>query len=194
MGRKPTPGAQDHILDIATRLFDAHGVRAVGLQQIIDECGCGKNLLYREFASKDELVAAYLQRYHDEWLEMVAQSIAPFEGDPAAQLIAIVKAIVQKRATEDYRGCPMHNTYAEFPEPDHPAHQVAIHHFRTVREQLLDLTKQLGVPQPQVLADRILLILDGLQASLCEDPSTAQIAVQLIEEIIHSATREYATT
>jgi AcrR family transcriptional regulator len=98
MARQAAPGTRDHILDNAGRLFRRHGVRAVGMQQIIDECGCGKNLLYREFPSKDDLVVAYLERCQDQWTEMMDDATRPYEerGDAAGQLVAMVRVAVQQ--------------------------------------------------------------------------------------------------
>jgi AcrR family transcriptional regulator len=191
MGRRPAADARDRILDTAARLFDAHGVHAVGLQQIIDGCSCGKNLLYREFASKDDLVVAYLRRCVQDWETRVAAAIEPLAGDPAAQLLAIVRATVDKSACTPTRGCPLRNTLAEFPEPDHPAHRLAVEHFDGVRRQLHDLAKHTGARDPGTLADRIMLIIDGLYANgaTLGPNGAAAAAVDFAEDVIAAATR-----
>jgi AcrR family transcriptional regulator len=188
MARKPAPGTRDRILDIAAQLFYDRGVHAVGLQQVIDEYGCGKNLLYREFPSKDELVVAWLERCREDWNAKVQRAIEPLDGkDPAAQLVAIVRAAADDLTCPGFRGCALRNTHAEFPDADHPAHQVAVDHLVGVRAQLRELATQAGADDPEQLADRIMLILDGLLttgAVLGRDGPPAA-AVDLAEQIVH---------
>lgn len=191
MPRQPAAGTRDHILDTAAGLFDAHGIHAVGLQQIIDKYGCGKNLLYREFPSKDDLIVAYLRRCQQEWTQTVEAATEPLSGDPDAQLVAIVRAVAAKATTNGTRGCALRNTYAEFPDAGHPAHRVAADHFEAVRALLHDLAKQTDAPDPGTLADRVMLILDGVYANgaTLGPAGAASAAVAFTEEVVAAATR-----
>ena len=189
MARSPAPGTRDRILDTATRLFREQGVRAVGLQQIIDECGCGKSLLYREFASKDALVVAYLEHAQAEWSEIMDEALRPHTGDPAAQLVALVQAVADQVAATDYAGCPFRTTHAHFPAPDHPAHRVAVRHVRDLRARLRRLARLARARNPAALGDRLLLIIDGLyvNGSMLGDRAAGATAVALAEELVREA-------
>jgi AcrR family transcriptional regulator len=191
VARKPASGTRDRILDNAGRLFREHGVRAVGMQQITDECGCGKNLLYREFASKDELVAAHLQRCQQEWTAIMEAATRPHAGDPAGQLLAMVRAVGRQIAAPDFRSCPFRATHAEFPDADHPGHRLSVEHVKNMRRQLRRLAKQAGARDPQALADRLMLIIDGLyiNGAMLGPKGAATAAVGLAEELVSAATQ-----
>jgi AcrR family transcriptional regulator len=162
MARTSTPGTRDRILEHATRLFDEHGARAVGMQQIIDECGCGKNMLYREFASKDDLVVAYLGRCHEEWTAVVDEALRPLAGDPAGQLVAIVAVAARQVGVPSYRGCPFRTAQAQFRDPSHPVHRAAGRHLDALHDRLRALAARAGARDPEVLADRLMLVVDGV--------------------------------
>src|SRR5262245_13853444 len=53
---------RDRLLDAADRLFYAEGVRAVGIDRVLEEANAAKASLYSHFGCKDELVAAYVAR------------------------------------------------------------------------------------------------------------------------------------
>jgi AcrR family transcriptional regulator len=52
---------RQRILDTAGHLFYRHGFHAVGVDLIIEHAGVAKTTLYRHFASKDQLIVAYLE-------------------------------------------------------------------------------------------------------------------------------------
>ena len=189
MARRPAPGARDRILDVASRLFLEHGVHPVGLQQIIDECGCGKNLLYRQFASKDELVVAYLRRCRQQWEAVVDQAIQQAGDDPADQLLAVIRAVGGQVSAPGYRGCPFLNTHAEFRDPGHPAHQVSAEHFAKLRQQLRELADRGGLNDAHGVAERILIIVYGLYSAgaVLRARDMVPNAVMLAEDTIRTA-------
>jgi len=194
MARHPTPGARQRILDTAAKLFNEEGVRAVGLQQVIDACGCGKSLLYREFASKDELVVAWLQQCRGTWDELVARATEGLDDDPAAQLVAIVAVVAEQVSVPGARGCALRNTHAEFPDPDHPAHRVAVEHVAAMRQQIHDIARRTTAADPDTLADRLMLLLDGVYSNgiMLGPRGAAPAAVAFAEDLVRSATREDA--
>lgn len=189
MPRTPAPGTRDRILDTAARLFYDHGVHAVGQQQVVEECGCGKNLLYREFASKDDLVVAYLERKRREWETLFRETTRPYAGNPAAQLVAVVRDAVERVTAPEYRGCPFQNVTAEFPDPAHPAHVLSTAHRAEVLAALHALAVETGARHPDTLADRIMLIVDGVYANgaILGRRGAAAAAVGFAEDVVRGA-------
>ena len=61
------PGVRDRILATASDLFYQHGIRAVGVDLVVEKAGVAKTSLYRHFGTKDDLVVAFLQRMDEEF-------------------------------------------------------------------------------------------------------------------------------
>ncbi|MEV7094054.1 TetR/AcrR family transcriptional regulator [Amycolatopsis sp. NPDC051045] len=188
MPRKPTPDARERILETATRLFNRYGVHAVGMQQIIDECGCGKNLLYGQFASKDDLVVAYLKRCSGDW-DAIVDGARAAAGSPGGQLVELVREVGVRVSEPGTRGCPLRTTFAEFPDRRHPAHRVSMDHFTRVRTQLRELAAETPAPDPERLADRVMFIIDGLYTNgpIFGDEG-AKTAVAFAEDVVRAET------
>jgi AcrR family transcriptional regulator len=189
MARKPAAGTRSRVLDTAAALFYEQGVRAVGMQQIIDEAGCGKSLLYREFPSKVDLVSAYLTWARREQDEYAAEARRNAGKDAASQLIAVVQGVSDSVRVPRYRGCPFRNYLAEFADHTDAAGRIATAYLHDTRTQIDTLVDELGVAHPNVLADRIWLIVEGLHSAAAHPGSgqAGKIAVALVAELIDNA-------
>lgn len=152
--------ARDRILDTAKRLFYRDGFRAVGIDRIIAEAGVAKMTLYRHFASKDDLIVAYLEesnRQYWEWLDGATNHIE----DPVERLMAIFEEVERVSTSPQCLGCTFQGTAAEFPDRNHRGHQVALAHKQATRDRFADLARQGGLNDPEQLADQLLLLMDG---------------------------------
>lgn len=152
--------AKERILDTADRLFYRDGFRAVGIDTIIAEAGVAKMTLYRHFPSKDDLIVAYLEKSNQVFWERLEQQTSGI-ADPTEQLIAIFSGIEQFASRPENLGCTFQAVASDFPDAEHPGHQVAIAHKRAVRQRLADLAHQADLTQPDELANQLLLLLDG---------------------------------
>lgn len=152
---------REHILETASGLFYRRGVRAVGVDLVIQEAGVAKTSLYRYFPTKDDLIVAFLEREDvDFWAvwDAVARQHA---DDPMGELEAHMRWIGERLSRSNYRGCPQINVAAEFAEPDHPARQVSRAHMHALRARLESIARRLDVPRPQELAAQLALLVNG---------------------------------
>jgi AcrR family transcriptional regulator len=189
MPRRPAPDTRDRILDNACRLFADHGVHGVGMQQVVDETGCGKNLLYREFASKDDLVLAWLARSQDQRRAAIDEAVAAHPDEPAAQLVALVREMAEEVAEPGYRGCALRTTHAEFPDPGHRVHQRTTEYVEEVQARLCEMAAQAGAADPEALGRRLMLIIDGMVSNGAVLGGTGAVAeaVAFAEDVVSAA-------
>lgn len=152
--------ARDRILDSASELFYRDGYHAVGIDTIVERSGVAKMTLYRHFPSKDNLIAAYLERANVEFWDWLEGEIASAD-EPRAKLIAAFDATAKVAASPRCLGCTFQAAASEFPELDHPGHRVALAHKRQALERFADMAGQAGLRDPDGLASHLLLLMDG---------------------------------
>ncbi len=153
--------AREAILETAGDLFFREGFRAVGVDTIIERSGVAKMTLYRHFRSKDDLIAAYLEDANRKFWVWFNESIAHAGDQPRLQIIAFFEALEKLVTTPQCYGCPFLNAVVDFPERNHPGHQVALDHKQAVRARFLELAQGAGARTPEILANQLLLLMDG---------------------------------
>ncbi len=157
-------GARAKILATARELFYAEGIRAIGVDTIVERSGVAKSSLYRLFRAKDELVEAFLRSEDEEfWAQW--DKVAASTGDPLAQLRAHLEWIGRYIGTSRFRGCPFLNATAEFPDPGHQARAVCREHKAELRRRIEMLAQAAGLANPGLVADQLALVIDGAFAN-----------------------------
>jgi len=159
MATKLTPAGR-RILDTAAALFYDQGLHAVGVDTVAREAGVTKKTLYDCFGSKDELIAAYLRERDERWRDRLTRTVEA-AGDPRARLLATFDALGTWMRAENPRGCAFVNAFAELPAADHPGHRVATEQKEWLLGYLTDLASGTGLPHPETLARRLLLLHEG---------------------------------
>jgi AcrR family transcriptional regulator len=180
--------AADRIRAAARELFYREGIRAVGVDEIVNRAGVTKPSLYRSFSSKDELAAAYLRDYDGEFWTRFEQSASKHPGDPKAQILDYIGGLGERAQRPDYRGCGLSNAALEYPAHDNPARLVAEDHKRRLRLRLTEMAKGMKAKRPEVLADGLLLLIEGIfvTGQLFGDRGPAMHAAEIAEMMIEA--------
>ncbi|WP_044531445.1 TetR/AcrR family transcriptional regulator [Herbaspirillum sp. B65] len=131
---------RDRILQVAQDLFYRHGVRATGVDRVIAEAGVTKVTFYRNFPSKDDLIRAFLQQRHEQWITWFKKRLAiSLESQTAANrkkhpLDPLLEVAGEWFNAPSFRGCAFANTVAEVGHSMPSIIEIAQKHKREVQE------------------------------------------------------------
>lgn len=158
--------ARERLLNTATGIFYASGIHSVGVERIVAEAKVTRATFYRHFPSKEDLVAAYLNRIHQSirgQLELVVAS-----GRPAADVLrAIAQQIAEQIRTPGFRGCAFLNAAAEYPDADHPVRQAVLAHREWFLTAITELFAQRSDAPAEGAARHFVMLRDGVMSSGC---------------------------
>lgn len=160
---RPTgPETRKRIITAANTLFYLHGIKATSLDSIAEKAGVTKRTLYYHFRSKDDLIAEYLVSRDQPNLNAFQAWFKNGEGGIPEKTYAIFAGVADAARHPKWRGCGFQRTVGELAnKPGHPAFKIASAHKKTVESWLAEEFANGGLPQPEMTARQVMLLLEG---------------------------------
>lgn len=138
--------ARDRILAAAYELFSRQGIRAVGIDAIIERSGVARMTLYRHFKSKEQLVLAFLSQREAFWTSGWLQAeVMRRAGTARERLLAIFDVFGEWFKVEGFEGCTFINVMLETTDREDVVHRATVDYLRRIREFLSALAAEAGV-------------------------------------------------
>jgi len=186
------PDTRERILRTASELFYREGTRAVGVDLIVARSGVAKTSLYRHFATKDDLIEAFLQLEDEDFWRHWDTVAAQHKGAPREELDAQLQWLGERIARPGYRGCPQINIAAEYADENHPARKIAVAHKQELRRRLADLARAMRIDAPETFALRLGTVIDGALSSgrALHAEGPAKFLLELAHLLIPKKTRK----
>jgi AcrR family transcriptional regulator len=183
--RQTRSDARERILETAYELFARRGIRAVGVDEVIEHAGVAKATLYRHFPSKDDLVIAFLalreERWTVEWVEAEARRRG---ATPEEQLLAIFELFDEWFHRDDFEACSFINVLLEM-GPAHPTGRASVQHLENIRTIVSRLAEEAGLRDPDAFARSWHILMKGSIVSATEgDAEAAQRARSMARLLI----------
>lgn len=178
---------RERLLEAAGELFYTEGVHTVGIDRVIERAGVAKASLYSTFGSKDGLVKAYLEEYHDRMISR-RRAAAEAESDPVAAILAVFDSLARDYQRPDYNGCAFSGARAE--EPAGGQVDAAARAYRAeMREIFRELCVKAGAREPELLAWQLQLLYSGgaESAKIERDAEVAAAQRAAVETLVASA-------
>jgi AcrR family transcriptional regulator len=182
-----SPKARQRILDAAYDLFSQHGIRAVGIDSIIERSGVARMTLYRHFQSKDDLVLAFLEdrerRWTRDWLQCEVRRRA---STPADRLLVIFEVFDGWFRQADFEGCSFINVLLEVADPADAVHQASRDYLANIRAFLEELATETGVVDPKGFARQWHILMKGSIVAAAEGDTDAALRAQEVARLLLS--------
>jgi AcrR family transcriptional regulator len=179
-------GARERILRAAAGLFYEQGINTTGMAELSEVASVSKRTLYQHFASKDELVEAYLKRFDEEKAAGPEKALDRTELTPRERLVGMFDVV-----SASTRGCPYLNAAIEIADVDSPARHLITEHKQRFTEKLIEVAREAGATEPELLGHQLAVLFDGAAAGVTTDRTggSASFAKSAAETLIDLAIR-----
>jgi AcrR family transcriptional regulator len=152
---------RERLLDAAYDLFAANGIGQVGIDRILAKSGCAKASLYSNFASKNDLAIAFLDKREAQWTHAWLEAeIRGRSSNPTGRLLAMFDAFNGWFRRKDFEGCSFIKALLES-TTGNPVHQAAANHLSNLRAIIRDLAEEANLRQPEKFAQAWQMLMKG---------------------------------
>lgn len=182
---------REHLIDTALELFARHGFQAVGIDTVIARAGVAKMTLYHHFRSKEELIAAALERQAHAIAGKLGGFVAAAGDQPQARILAVFDWLEAWFRSPDYQGCLFIKAACEYPENGDIPRIVAVAFKQETERILRELCAELPGVNSAALARQLALLVDGatVLSFIYRSPAPADDARAAARALLAGATK-----
>ena len=180
-----TSQARERILSTAYELFSRKGIRAVGVDEVIESAGVAKATLYRHFRSKDDLAVAFLGRREELWTHGWVEVEARRRGATAEeQLLAIFDLFDEWFRRKDFEACSFINVLLELNDRQNPVSRACVLHLENIRAVVRTLAEEAGLRDAESFARSWHILMKGSIVSAAEGDADAARRAQAMARLL----------
>ncbi len=192
VGQSPQASSKrQHIVETAYRLFAKDGFHATGIDRIIAEAQVAKMTMYRNFPSKDGLIAEVLDERFRRF-ETQLDRMAALPRQPEGMIDDIIDWYGRWFDRADFNGCLFAHALAEYGSPGHPVFEAAVRQKESLGRRMADiLEKLMPGAEAETASTTILMLLEGatLMAEMGQGGKAIDAARKAASDIIAAGRR-----
>lgn len=161
-GSLEVASTRTRLLDAAAHLFYDQGVH-IGVEALCRRAGVSKRSMYQLFESKDDLLAASLERSVPGYLALLLPTDDP-QLSPRQLVLHVFERLEVVIADPSFRGCPYVSASMELKSPEHPARVVARRFHDSLTAFFSAALSETETPDRELVAKQLTLVHDGATA------------------------------
>lgn len=179
---------RQQIINAAFDLFSANGFFATGVDLIMRTANVSKRTLYKYFPTKNDLILAVLEYYRSDYKERLKKLIGRNDYSPREKILAIFDDAGSWFGNANFHGCLAVNAMAEYSGKDHQIENSCQCFKEWERNMLQELASELGAHQPEQLAFKLFVLLEGMAATAQVNNSAPPVDMsKMASELIDGA-------
>lgn len=180
---------RNELIQRAFALFYEHGFHATGVDTILSGTGISKRTLYKYFSSKEDLIVAALQYYHQTNFQAIEKYVGKTVVATAKEKILLLFDFLAERVGGgDFRGCLAINANAEYAQtvPDISASSKA--YSDAIEKLIRTFLSEAGLKDTESVSKQIGIIFTGAveHCKLTCNPQPAYIAKDIVRMILNT--------